>query len=859
MDLGLELELAAAAAKAKRAKANSPQEGFMGQVNRGIANTLGGVVDFINPFDNEVWQDTPVGMGSAQDGLATGMRAIGARVADEDPQTVMGSVGRGVGNAAGALPTIAGGLAALARQGGAVGAAAKEAYQVLISRAGMATEAAMGGLSEGAAGVVREQGGGELAQNVVRVVAPFSVPAVAAVGRGAVNLASQTPTGTALNVAARAGRNLVRSFAPMTEQGAFQVSRERMIELAGGEERAAELGRRINPQDELRRTPAQQTADPNLIGLERAAADENPALRDRLAAQATATRETAQGAIAGMGGDVRDARAFFDTRLREFSASMDERIDRVVSGADAAISRAGPRNTEIGNSETVVNRLKLELKAQKEIEDAKWAAVPETVVVAPGNARETAQAFVQSLGRSRADDMPEIARRLLVDEGGYGEEVSASELHGLYSKLRETARNARAGTNTRPNLARVADDIADAILRDLDSIEDTSSELGATLNEARAFSAALHDKFDKGAVGRILQRTVDGDEAIAPEAALARTVGRGGAQAVADDRQLEKAAPRTANEVADYLRGRFADSIVSPTGEFNRTGAAAWLRQNRELLNRYPGMRDEFSRALRSREAAETFAARAAVREKAAAQGPVAGFNRGQDQKAVLSILGADNPAQAARSVAAAARKDKTGQAFAGVKGAFTDFLIGKADTAEGLSGKQLQSLLRDSNTQAAMRQIFPGDEFTRIKRIADELATLDAPAADVGGVIDSPGNRLLQYVVRIAAARQGGQMGGGTMGGSLQTANIAVERAQAILRNLTNARAREMLMAAVEDPALFRALLVEPKGYQLPPAAARSLAPYLAAGAANVEVEETQQERRPMRLELTDPGNQSR
>lgn len=824
---------AAAAARAKRTR--GPQEGFMGQVNRGIANTLGGAVDFLNPFDNEVWQDTPLGMGSARDGLATGMRAIGARVADEDPQTVVGGFGRGMGQAAGALPTAAAGLAALARAGGPVGAAAREAYQVLMTRTGMATEALAGGISEGAAEVVEQRGGDELAQNVARVVSPFGIPAAAAAGRGAVNLASRTPTGTALNVAARAGRGLVRSFAPMTEQGAFQVSRERMIELAGGEERAAEIGRRINPQDELRRTPAQQTGDPNLIGLERAAADESPAIRDRLAERATDTRQTAQGAIAEMGGDVRDARAFFDARLREFSTAMDERIDRVIAGADARIGAAGPRNTEIGNSEAMVTRLKQELQSQKLIEDQKWAAVPETVVVTPGNARETARAFVQSLGRSRADDMPDIARRLLVDDGGYGDEVSASELHGLYSKLRETARNARAGTNTRPNLARVADEIADAILRDLDSIESTSTELGATLNEARAFSAALHDKFDKGAVGRILQRTVDGDEAIAPEAALARTVGRGGAQAVADDRQIQKATPRAAGEVADYLRGRFADSIVSPTGEFNRAGAAAWLRQNRELLTRYPGLREEFTGALRSREAADTFAARAAVREKAAAQGAVAEFNRGQDQKAVLSILGADNPAQAARSVAATARKDTTGKAFAGVKGAFTDFLIGKADTADGLSGRQLQALLRDSNTQAAMRQIFPGDEFTRIKRIADELATLDIPAADVGGVIDSPGNRLLQYVVRVAAARQGGEMGGGSLGGSMQTANIATERAQAILRNLTNARAREMLMAAVEDPALFRALLVEPKGYQLPPAAARSLAPYLVAGAGNV------------------------
>ena len=65
--------------------------GFMGQVNAGIADTLGGLADFINPFDTPAVSQA-LGMGdrlstgSARPALVRGMEAIGADVATEDPQ-----------------------------------------------------------------------------------------------------------------------------------------------------------------------------------------------------------------------------------------------------------------------------------------------------------------------------------------------------------------------------------------------------------------------------------------------------------------------------------------------------------------------------------------------------------------------------------------------------------------------------------------------------------------------------------------------------------------------------------------------------------------------------------------------------
>jgi hypothetical protein len=390
-----------------------------------------------------------------------------------------------------------------------------------------------------------------------------------------------------------------------------------------------------------------------------------------------------------------------------------------------------------------------------------------------------------------------------------------------------------AGNDQNKNRARIANDIADAILEDLGAVG-ANSPAGKAINEARAFSRALHETFDQGAVGRILKRTIDGDETIAPETALARTVGRGGAAAVADDAGLRRATPEAAEEVSEYLRGRFVDGAFNADGTFSPRRAQEWMRSNRELLAQYPTLRQEFGRALQSRQSADAFAARAEARVKAVeASSATSRFSSGQEADALSSILSADNPIRAARLVANAAAKDQSGRALAGVKGSFSDFLIGKAGTPEGLSGPKLVALLGDPRLASAMRQVFSDDEFKRLQWVARELAKVDGKAQDVGALMDSPANKLVDYAVRIVAARTGGQMGGGTMGGSLQTANIVTNRAREMLRGLTNDKARQLLMDAIEDPKLYRMLLMDPRSIVTQADARNTFARYIAGGAS--------------------------
>lgn len=795
------------------------QEGFLGQMNAGIARATGGLVDFVNPFSREVWQDTPLGMGSAEEGLKTGMRAIGARVADESPDTITGAVGRGVGEAAGALPTVVAGLAALARQGGAIGGAAQEALRALTTRSGMALEPVAGGLSEGAAEVVQQSGGGELAQNIARVAAPLSIPAVGALGRGAVSVAERTPlAGTAL----RAGRDVVRAIAPASEAGARRGAQQRLEELTGGPARLRELASGINPNDPLGRTPAQQTGDPNLLGLERAAAAEQPLIRESLQAREAATRQAAQGQIREGAGPVADARSYFDTRLTEFRTNLTDRADRAI--ADAT------RGADIPESEVstrMVGRLKAELDSALLEERAKWGAVPTSETVATTNAATVAQRLIDETPWAQRRDVPQDLREAFGENGALGEATTVAQLHGLYSEMRRIARTAMAGNDQNKNRARIANEVAEAILEDLGAV-DAATPAGRAINEARAFSRSLHETFDQGDVGNILKRTIDGDNTMTPETALGRTVGRGGAGGMVSARDIEGAAPGAAQDVQNYLRGRFSAAITDADGTFSPKRAATWLRNNRETLARYPELRAQFGRALASKSNADQFIARAEA-------SALARFNTGQDGEAVSAIFGADNPAQAARSIVATARRDRSGAALAGVKGAVSDFLIGRAGGPDGLSGTKLDALLRDPQIMGALRQVYGGDEITRIRRVASELAKADVPARDVGAVLESPANRVIEMLARYFAV-QASAGRGNSAGASLQIANMASSRAKDFLTQLTNDRARQLLLDAIEDPQLFRDIS---EGVFTSPRVQRSLAPYLTGAGATIAVEE--------------------
>lgn len=801
---------------------------LMGQLNRGISDAVGGVVDLLNPFDQpHSLNPFPEGTGSARQGLQSAMQAGGVEVAQDDPETLGQAFMRGSGEAAGTMPFATGGIALLRRAPGVVGALATDAFEALAGWGGLTAEVLAGGTAETSRQLAADAGAPDWAQDTAAILGGGVVLP------GAIAAPRYLPSVVGARKAAGA---VQRAVAPYTEAGGREIARKRLQSLAGGEERAAELAQRIEADNDFGLTPAQQTQDPNMLGVERLAAEQDAALRARLDARRQASQDSGRQAVQELGGDEGDAEAFFRERRDDFTKRLTSQADEAIRRADEQIRRVGPVADEADNSLRVRREVDFALERAVDEEKALWSAVPRGAQISTANTKAAVQRLKDSLSYAQRGDMPQRAGEVLTSDNVYGDQATVNDMHGLYSELRRAARSAMAGTDQNKNLARVANEIADAILADLGAV-DADTQIGRAINEARAFSAALHETFDRGAVGRILKRTIDGDTSIDPELSLKRTVGRRGVEGAVGARQIETATEgRASPAIQDYIRDQFSQAVNSATGDFTYGSARKFIRDNKPLLEMYPELRGEIDAAVLARDNADQFSNRIASRldslkgKKSAGQAVI-------DGRTVQAILGSKNPARDARRLANEARRDPSGKALGGIKASFADDLIaGAAGVKAGkdtFSGDALFKMLSDPKRRAALQQIFSAGEMGRLQHIAKDMAKLTAAPDDVGPTLsgEKP-SRVIEFMVRVAAAKHGANLGGGS-GGSLQTAQMASSRAREFLNRIASDKASQILARAVEDPELFRALLTDMRSPDLGKKVLPRVVPYLVGTAA--------------------------
>ena len=278
--------------------------GLMGQVNRAIAEGLGGLVDFVNPFDKQ--------MGSAKVGMTNLMEAGGVNVSDEAPEGFLENVAYGTGAGASALIPVGVGAKVLQGAGGLVGQIAQKVAPQLATKGGVAAELGAAAGSSAASGAAREAGYSPTVQQIAGLAGGFASPLTGLAARGAGKVALKAPVTGAI------AKGVTKAVAPFTETGARQVAIDRMQGLAGGQARASELARRSEASENiLGLSPAQRTGDEGLISLERATMKSDPKVSDRITGQMFESDEMVRKAIQSSG-DVRDTQAFVAQRQAEF-------------------------------------------------------------------------------------------------------------------------------------------------------------------------------------------------------------------------------------------------------------------------------------------------------------------------------------------------------------------------------------------------------------------------------------------------------------------------------------------------------------------------------------------------------------
>lgn len=824
-------------------EAADESEGFMPQLNRAIAQTAGGLVDFINPFDKYT--------GSAAAGLENLMEAGGIDVAQQAPEGFVENVASGVGSAAASIIPVAKGAQVLQQAPGMIGRVMQTVAPQLATRTAVGGELVSGGAAASAAGEAERRGYSEPVQQIAGLLGGISpaaiVPSAKAVGRGVM----ATPlVGTGISTAAG-------TVAPFTTAGARRLAGQRVRELAGGDQRAAEVAEAITPAgSEIGLSPAEMTNEPKLIQLQRAAAQQDPEVAQQISQRQFEADVAAREGLE-IGGSVQDAQAFVAQRQADFADTLDNYIAAAKASAEKKIPKSEKDSIEA--SEVVAAELRRAEKLAKANQKMLWDKIPKDVEIDVSGVRSTIQSFADSATRIGKSDLPTEASDFLQATQATDTD-RVDEVNALYSTMRDIATSAMSGERVNRNKARIANSIADAVLASLDNIR-PDTDVNRMIVEARTFSRQMHDKFSRGTAGRLLKRTGRSEDYIPQGLTLQRTIGSGGDAGSIAQREIETATsgmPETGearNATADYLRNVFNKKVFS--GEkFSPTAAENFLGSNQRLLEQFPNVRAEIQQAIASQRKVQDATSRKSDLSSAVKQSTAAKFASASPERALDAVISAPNPRKATANLIAVARKDETGAALAGLKKAVSKALLSKATkvldvrTQAGATsevrGARLSETLDDDVLGGVAQQVLSKGEMSRLRVIAKELEKLDQAR-----VMSSTGetmamfkpNAITSIAARILAARYGATFGGG-MGGSLQSAQLASGRAQRILEQLTNSKAQQLLIDAVQDPELMRDLL---RNVNLPKNLGKlekTLAPYIlgsAVGSGVVGSEATQ------------------
>jgi hypothetical protein len=331
-----------------------------------------------------------------------------------------------------------------------------------------------------------------------------------------------------------------------------------------------------------------------------------------------------------------------------------ESVRKITEGAiPAGMSK---QRALISLNRQTYNKMDEVLNEARVIESQLWNKVPKTLNVQARNVFETwgtlSGQFTERFARRRLN----FIRQEMKDLAGENGVTTSGKLIQLRSSLLEEARIARA--NKQYNVARVYNQMSEAILKDLEAADDLVT--APALTDARLFSRELNDVFTRSFVGDALAKDRIGAERMLPEEILDKAFGSGGVIGLSNMNDIEAATRFLSargiggtkqlgriRDINNYqeaiLRISAAEAVDFKTGHVNVRKLSKFLEDNDVLLERFPEVRAHLKAAMASEQARADFARYATGRMR---------FLDKQHSLAKLTKF--DSPANALRS----ARRD---------------------------------------------------------------------------------------------------------------------------------------------------------------------------------------------------------
>jgi hypothetical protein len=796
---------------AKQLEGENKSIGALPFANRAIAELAGAPADIIRggleKIPNVKLADPFLGRKS----IESGMRSIGIKLPEEgqQPKAVGEHVGRTVGEVSSLLiPSTA--VIKSIKGISTAGRVSQNIYQSMVKHPYLTMASELGGgVGAGVGRAAGEQNfpDSPIGRTTAEVVGGFG---------GAL-----TPTAlvnTPKQLLFRGGKTLLQKMTlPFTESGAkYRAGKYLKNQVASPQKTVKALGEATISD----LPPVVAAGEKRLVALYKSMIGQSPVTD-------ADTIETLSKSIIKLEGEMRKLGYGSPELLTEITrkrvAAIELNIDRRVMGAmDKATERLNAipvAERRVAESRIVRSELEKVMATEWDKNKALWKQVPKDIEIGFEETRIAYQQMFDDLPQAQKVDIPPELKSSPIIKNEKLRITNLKEMQGLRSKLLETSRI--AGSNKEWNKARIANDMADAILLDMETSASASDI--SSFKTALASTKHFKTRFESGITGKILGRGRDAAPSIDPSLTLDVSVGRMKQRGAVG---IDKVAvtPEARQATSRYLARSFTEH-ASPKGTIDPHKAQRWIKNNEAILDQFPDLRKQLSDATGAQELADTTRIAMNTRLKALQDPKVSMsaefLNTKSMGTAIDNIFKSKTPIRLTREMVRQARKDTTGNALEGLKGGFVDDILDKSLAGpfnelgeKTLSGRTMLNYLKRNDK--TLREVFDNETITRMRRIGMELAKIEGfeRTPKFTGKIEDEMKDLASSALRLFSRVGGAQFGrwvaSATGGGTVQTPGIFSDRFKSFANFLNRDRAFQLIHDAIisPDPKLLRSLM---------------------------------------------------
>lgn len=670
-----------------------------------------------------------------------------------------------------------------------------------------------------------------------------------------------------LNLARRVVKGVV---APVTMKGGRKRAKLRLLRTVDDENAALHALGEADVLPEAMLTPAQKINSPRLLALEKSILTSSDDLQNQASEQITQATLAIRQALDEIGGGVPldRARATVEELNATFKSLVDTRMEIAVQKTNERILALGPQASRSVSNEIVKEELELALSAGLVQEKDLYRAIPEEL---PAPLTATRKKFLEILkGRRKSADPTDIpafitqmlgklesktaknGKRVSFLKGGLFDETQpVGEAITFRSRLLRTLAAERAKPGASGDKKRILNELQSAIvdedLANLQRVISSGEFVGEyvalkgflsdpearmakdAIDAARNFSNLLNKSFRQGPVGSLLGTNADRGPTTIAGLTLEKGLVKGGPVGRETAKALEEAVrfggnqPRMQAAVEDFLKTEFLRrSVVG--GELNVKQANRFLKQFDEVLDMYPTLRNDLEGVQSSGEFRDLTLRRLqgisdAIDDPKVSKAAL--FLRAPVEKEMNAVARQRDPGAAMAKLVRLTNRDSSGEATKGLKTGFIDFLLRGAEgqispltNAPRISGARMFKNMNERAGKAMMQKVLSHAEQKRLLTIVNTARRIEgaetSPQSVEGIIKDVPGSALA-LMTRMTGTALGrfipAKIG---VGGTVQMPGLVGNFFKKALERAVRDPARKLLISAVDDEDLFRALFAE-------------------------------------------------